>query len=423
MKIFNWFNPIRTIYDYFYTWQLLDYDIEMLPNFYKKIITGKIIAKRSKLAFTNKIKLSIICSIFFDVSLAFIFPPYILFYRLAPVGIIIVMLLSQFTLYVIEKFLIKKASTYVKNLNPNLKIIAITGSYGKTTTKNLIFNTLSKHYKSQLIEGNINTTLGIINWINKNLKSDTKFLVAEMGAYRAGEIKKSCRVLPPDIAVITAIGEQHLARYKTLQNIIKAKEEIIQNAKLGAILYTTEAVKDIIKTNKAIKVVRNNSDYEQTNKALAQKILSDLKINEAFIKKDFQNFSMERRKSISKINSFLVIDDSYNINLESAKKSFKIASHYKKIIAITGGIPECGNKSELINVELGNLLSRNTDESIVLKTDFAKDIIQGIKKVGESKFTTVDNLQTAWNVIIEKHEKDKDNTIIILFPELTDLYY
>lgn len=111
------------------------------------------------------------------------------------------------------------------------KIIGITGSYGKTTTKSFLRDILSLRYQVYATPKSYNTLMGISLAINRDLADDyrTEIFISEMGAYVEGEIARICQLTPPDIAIITEIGPQHLERFGSLENVQKAKYELIAN--------------------------------------------------------------------------------------------------------------------------------------------------------------------------------------------------
>src|SRR3989344_1619662 len=130
--------------------------------------------------------------------------------------------------YPVKRYLISKAKKKVVGLRSKLKIIGITGSYGKTTTKEVIASILAQKFKVLKTPENFNTPLGIARFILKGLSNDTEVLVVEMGAYRRGDIMELCGLTPPDIAVLTGINESHLERFGSLENTVKAKFEIVE---------------------------------------------------------------------------------------------------------------------------------------------------------------------------------------------------
>ncbi len=126
--------------------------------------------------------------------------------------------------------IIKKAKNKIKE-HKGFKVVAITGSYGKSTTKELLFKILDKRFKVAKTDENFNSHVGIAQEILKNLTSDTEVFIAEMGAYNRKDIIKSTKILQPDVSVVTGITTQHLSLFKTIQKLVKAKYEIIKALK------------------------------------------------------------------------------------------------------------------------------------------------------------------------------------------------
>ncbi len=111
------------------------------------------------------------------------------------------------------------------------KIIGITGSYGKTTTKHFLREILSVRFRTYATPKSYNTLMGISLAINRDLADDYRceYFISEMGAYVEGEIERICQLTPPDIAIVTEVGPQHLERFGSLDNIRRAKYEIVKN--------------------------------------------------------------------------------------------------------------------------------------------------------------------------------------------------
>ncbi|MBD3280292.1 hypothetical protein GF389_02080 [Candidatus Dojkabacteria bacterium] len=109
----------------------------------------------------------------------------------------------------------------------DFQVVGITGSYGKTTTKELLHYLIKDNFKTAITEKNFNSTVGIAESVIKNLKPDTQVFIAEMGAYRMGEIKNSTEVLRPDIAIVTGLIEQHISLFGSIEKLFKAKYELI----------------------------------------------------------------------------------------------------------------------------------------------------------------------------------------------------
>lgn len=121
-----------------------------------------------------------------------------------------------------------QAKGVIQQINPT--VIGITGSYGKTTTKNYIAEILNGRYKAYATPKSYNTVMGICLAINNDLADNfaVDYFVVEMGAYFQGEIRRICDLTPPSISVVVEVGPQHLERFGTLENTATAKYEIIK---------------------------------------------------------------------------------------------------------------------------------------------------------------------------------------------------
>lgn len=118
-----------------------------------------------------------------------------------------------------------------KKLKQHKKIVVIgvTGSFGKSSTKEYMAQILEKKFNVLKTKGTNNTPIGITNTILSGLKKDTEIFVVEMGAYKRGEIKEMCQIVHPKIGVLTAVSQQHLSLFGSMQNTIKAKYELIDS--------------------------------------------------------------------------------------------------------------------------------------------------------------------------------------------------
>ncbi|MBR3290371.1 MAG: UDP-N-acetylmuramoyl-tripeptide--D-alanyl-D-alanine ligase [Clostridia bacterium] len=109
---------------------------------------------------------------------------------------------------------------------PDLIVIGITGSYGKTSTKNFLHALLSTQYNVLMTPESYNTTMGVVRTIRERLKSSHEVFIVEMGAKGVGEIKEICDIVHPKYGLLTSIGEQHLESFRSVENIIKTKFEL-----------------------------------------------------------------------------------------------------------------------------------------------------------------------------------------------------
>lgn len=116
----------------------------------------------------------------------------------------------------------------------DLEIIGITGSFGKTTTKEIIYTILKQKFKVVKTPKNYNSAVGVAIAVDKFIKPETEIFIAEIGAYTKNEVKKATDVAKPDISIVTGIDSQHVSLFGSKENILKAKFEIIDNAKENA---------------------------------------------------------------------------------------------------------------------------------------------------------------------------------------------
>ena len=140
------------------------------------------------------------------------------------------------TLWVMDRVEKRLSAPFVAQAQRRLarvrpQVVAVTGSYGKTSTKGYIAHLLSGVRGVVASPASFNNRLGLSRAVNDHLVDGTEVFVAEMGTYGAGEIRELCRLFPPDIAVITVIGEAHLERMRTRANILAAKSEITERAR------------------------------------------------------------------------------------------------------------------------------------------------------------------------------------------------
>lgn len=112
----------------------------------------------------------------------------------------------------------------------NARVIALTGSYGKTSTKHYLQHLLEQQFRSLMTPRSFNTLLGVSRSINELLAGNTQYdyFIVEAGAYIPGEIARICQLVKPQISIVTAVGPMHLERFGTIENIVKAKYEIIE---------------------------------------------------------------------------------------------------------------------------------------------------------------------------------------------------
>ena len=132
--------------------------------------------------------------------------------------------------FLAKYLLIEKAKRKRRTLR-DLLVIGITGSYGKTSTKEFLAEILSQKFRVLKTKEHQNSEVGISQSILKDLRKEHQIFIAEMGAYNRGGIKLLCQIAEPKIGILTGVNEQHMATFGSQQNIIKAKFELIESLK------------------------------------------------------------------------------------------------------------------------------------------------------------------------------------------------
>ncbi len=294
------------------------------------------------------------------------------------------------------------------------KILAITGSNGKTTSKELIHSILSTSYKTTSTEGNLNNHIGVPLSLLK-IKEDTEFSVIELGANNFGEIDFLTKMAEPDYGYITNFGKAHLEGFKNIFGVIRAKTELynwlIINNKILILNYDDpeqikfkssnhfsfgskleskymfeiiESDNVIVKCNNMVYETCLYGDYNFSNVCSAIAIGLEFGIDPKLIREKLKNFSSNNNRSeIIKINNKNVILDAYNANptsVEFAIKSF-IKNKGTKALVL-GDMFEIGENSEIEHKKIIDIADEfNIDRCIFIGEEFFKLKQDSIKNI------------------------------------------
>ena len=323
---------------------------------------------------------------------------------------------------------IGEIANYKRNLyGKNFPVVAVTGSVGKTSTKDIVASVISKKYKVLKTEGNMNNHIGLPFTILK-LKNE-EVLVIEMGMNHFGEIEYLTNIAEPNIAIITNIGTSHIGNLGSRENILKAKLEILKSKNLENVVINND--NDLLhkwaeenKDNYNIHTygIKNESDMVAKNIDLKEQnstfecVLSKEKINinvpiggEHFvynalcaltvgnilnldkkqIQKGIENFELtKRRMEIVKIKeNITVINDSYNASYDSMKAGLcylKSITGERKI-AVLGDMLELGEFSEELHKKVGEEFINNDIDILITVGNFAKNINEKVKELNNKK--------------------------------------
>lgn len=321
-------------------------------------------------------------------------------------------------LYEIAKY---KRSLY------NIPVIAVTGSVGKTSTKDIIASVVSQKYKTLKTEGNNNNNIGLPLTILK-LK-DHEALVVEMGMNHFGEIELLSSIAKPDICIITNIGTSHIGNLGSRENILKAKLEILKGCKDPVVVINND--NDLLnkwyeENKESIKIItygiKNKSDFNAKNiKLETNRSIYDCKIDgkdinitvpvggEHFVLNSLcatavgktldieiqdivngiESFELTKnRMDITEIKSEIkVINDAYNASFESMKASLTVLAGFKenRKIAVLGDMFELGKFSKQLHEKVGTEVYKNNIDILICSGENSKYIVKQAEKEGMEK--------------------------------------
>jgi len=323
-------------------------------------------------------------------------------------GITLPLFVSLMISFLFEKIIFngykKEAQKKLESMK-DLTIIAITASYGKTSIKNFLHQILQKDFKTYMTPRSVNTLGGLIKDINNDLPSDTRIYIAEAGARERGDINDIAKLLNHHYAIVGKIGTQHIEYFKSLENIRNTKMEILNSKNLikayvhkSANVKPNEKVKifgDEIKNIKAnldgisfdLPIDGQNchfnapvlGEFNAINITAAILIAHELKMGIKSIQKRVSNLkSVEHRLQKMEAGGKLIIDDSFNGNLEGMISSYELLSSYKgRKVIITPGIMESTKED---NEKLAKKIDEIFDIAIITGKVNADILIGNIKK-------------------------------------------
>ena len=354
-----------------------------------------------------------------------------------------IMLLANFINTPIEKAINRYYYNDAKRIiesNRNLIVIGVTGSFGKTSTKNYLAGVLAEKYNVLVTPGNFNTLLGVIRTIREQLRPYHQVFIVEMGAKQANDIKEICDLVHPTIGIVTAVGEMHLETFKTIENIQDTKFELINSLPadgLGVINNDSHCISSYKGIKSQCKLIRYaveaDGDYKATDvKYGANGVSFTLNGGEQFGSRllgvgnllnilaatavaDYLGVPtnkqknaiarlqpVEHRLSMKVSNGITVLDDAYNSNPQGAKmalgvlKGFAVGDGNKRIV-ITPGFVEMGARQAQANKELGRTIAECCDYAIVVNATNRDAIRSGIEEGGMAaeKYFLADSLNHA----------------------------
>ncbi|KKR73268.1 MAG: UDP-N-acetylmuramoyl-tripeptide-D-alanyl-D-alanine ligase [Candidatus Levybacteria bacterium GW2011_GWC2_40_7] len=458
--------------DHLYVFQLMEYNSGSLLRWFMRNPWRRNIQKKHRLNWTVKARVILFVSLSFLLAEAllvayllknvmYVIPIFIILSQVFPVYLIVAkLLLMPLDTYKKNK-IVSSAKKKIDRLE-NLKVVAITGSFGKTSTKDILYALLWKKYRVVKTLTSFNTKLGVSQTILEDIKENTDIFISEVGAYKRGEIAEIVRIIEPKIGIITALGPQHLERFGSLDNIVQAKFELIEGLDSRAMGILNKNYKELVSlANGAkckmlfygssdsdfrasdIKVTLNGTsflistpkgttdmhipligEHHVYNFLAAAAAALELGLSLDEVKdRATKLLPTPHRLEVTKNGKYTLIDNSFNSNLESARSSFRLFASLdapRKII-ITPGLVELGRIAEVVNKDFIAAASKVADEIIIVGQSNKNYLEDGLK---EAKFApkAVHFADSTQKALILANEIAKKGSLVLIENDLPDQY-
>lgn len=306
--------------------------------------------------------------------------------------------------------------------------IGITGSWGKTSVKFILGTLLNEKYQTLVTPSSFNTPMGVTKVIRSGLEPSHRVFVAEMGARHVGDIRELCRLVHPEIGLITSVGPQHLDTFKTIERVKSTKYELMEAVPDGGccffaddgengivrslygrtekkkVLAGTDSVHDdvwaenisvspegstFILCTKDRRIHCSTKLLGETNVrniTLAASVAIYLGLNDRQIANGIAKLEPveHRLQLITRPGCMTVIDDAFNSNIKGAKQAFDVLACFEnnRKIVITPGMVELGDKERELNREFGMKLAECTDIAVLVGEKHTQPIVDGMKDKG-----------------------------------------
>ena len=342
---------------------------------------------------------------------------------------------------------LKDMASYLRNHRP-VKVVGVTGSVGKTSTRDMVYSVVKQKYKTLKTEGNYNNEIGLPLTILRY--HDEEVLVLEMGMNHLQEMSRLSMIARPDIACITNVGTAHIGELGSRENILKAKLEITDGMKEGSTLIINQD-NDMLQTvelphlnvvrvgkgkeasiqashiileetkssfeveyqgKKEIIEVPVQGEHNISNALIAIAVGIALNISLEDIKKGIQEFKLTKnRMDILEKNHKTVIDGTYNASVDSMKSSIDVLANYKKRkVAILADMLELGDYSQQLHEEVGSYVASKGIDILVCVGKEAKYIYQKARESMKDVYYFESNQE----VIARLDELLKEDDVILV---------
>ncbi|MBL7159183.1 hypothetical protein ISS85_01795 [Candidatus Microgenomates bacterium] len=320
----------------------------------------------------------------------------LIFDRLLLLTVSLFVILTNIPAKIYQQFIIQKAKQKIKD-HPNLLVIGITGSYGKSSTKEFLAQILASKFKVLKTPANFNTAIGIAKTILQDLHQDQQIFVCEMGAYKVGEIKALCDLVKPKIGIVTGLNEQHQALFGSLENTIQAKFELIEALSKNGLAvfngynkYCLEMAKKANKMGRKVKITekeKNNLKINLVGKhfleniQMAKIVAEELGIPSEKIARAIEKLEMlSQTMEIIKKKDLVLINSTYNSNPQGVLAALDFLKTFKgQKIFVFQPIIELGKASARVHQKIGKKAGEICDQIVLTNENNYQDLLKGAK--------------------------------------------
>lgn len=338
--------------------------------------------------------------------------------------------LALIILMPVEKLINRKywneAASILRDM-PDLTVVGITGSFGKTSTKHYLYRILSEQMDVLMTPGSYNTTMGVIRTVREMMKPYYKVFICEMGAKQPGDIKEICNLVHPEIGVVTAVGPMHLESFKTMENVQRTKFELVDSLPKQGLAVVNNDFEHCARRSVNNVAVRRygvsnheDCDYVATeieyspdgtsflvegpgsyklrlktklvgecnisNLLAAVVVARKLGVPDEKIQRGVEAIEqVEHRLNVKRTpGGVTIIDDAFNSNPSGSRMAVDVLAGFRtgKRIIVTPGMIELGDRQYELNKELGRHIGENVDVAVVVGQHNRDAIVEGIQSTG-----------------------------------------
>lgn len=318
---------------------------------------------------------------------------------------------------------------YILDSMPGLKVVGITGSYGKTSTKHYLHTILSEKFETLMTPGSYNTPMGVIRTIREMMEPYTEIFICEMGAKQKGDVKEICDLVNPDCGIITAVGPMHLETFGNIETVCSTKFELADSIPSGGYIVINNdfeksaarevnnaeciryAVSNPVADYKAVEIDYSpeGTDFKVecpdgtlipfhtvlvgecniSNLLGAIIVALRMGMDSESIRRGVGRISqVEHRLSIKRTpGGVTIIDDAFNSNPDGSKMALEVLGRFKsgKRICVTPGMVELGDRRFELNRALGEHVGRHSDIAIIVNEYNRDALSEGVLSTGFDK--------------------------------------